>query len=146
MRKLKKFSVFLCVFLLLAGSSIVASAETETPVCIISTEESDFGVMPLIDWSGSTYVSTYGWSNVAMDNNLFGEYLDFTNSGNNKGAVWVRILDSDYNVICGPTLVNAGTTGTLGRVPASSGTYAVQAKAYTYSGVYEFSVKTRSIG
>lgn len=100
----------------------------------------------MIDWRDSVYLTPYSWNNIAYDNNLFGEYIDVTNKGDNIDSIWVRIQDEDGNVICGPTWIQSGTTATLGRVPAFSGTYTIQAKSYSRSATFGLTIKTRSIG
>lgn len=91
-------------------------------------------------WSGSAYVSTKHYCNVTSSNNFFPDSPKVTNSANNPGKIYVRILNSSGQQVGRTKTIAVGKSVTMDQIPAFSGTYTLQAKAVTSSGYYSISI------
>ncbi len=143
MKSIKVLLSFVLSIMLVTTSmlTVFAVSDSNSDPSVSSDKGND---IMYINWSSSVYLTTYSWNNITGSNNVFTEYINVTNHGNNNGAVWIRVLDGYGNVICGPTYIAAGTTGTLGPIPYNSGTYTIQGKAYSVSDDYYLNIRTYS--
>ena len=97
-------------------------------------------IRPLVNWSSTAYLTLDDYSNVTSSNNLFADSPTVTNSSSNPGPIMVRIVNSKGQIIGSPKTILTGRSVKLDEIPAFSGTYTLQAKAYTKAGHYFISI------
>jgi len=105
---------------------------------VISPESGE--IRPLVNWSGSAYITTAAYSNVTSSNNIFKDSPTVTNSADSPGPIMVRVVKSTGEIIGNSKTIFRGKTVTLDPIPAFSGTYTLQAKAVNSSGYYYISI------
>lgn len=113
-------------------SPVLAAESSATP------EVGD--IQPLVNWSSTAYLTLGAYSNVTSSNNLFADRPLVTNSASNPGPIMVRVVNSKGQVIGSPKTILTGQSVRLDQIPAFSGTYTLQAQAYTRAGYYSISI------
>ena len=128
--------------LILVGTLSLLCTRSVFAVPVTVLKSDDMVIKPFLNHSGSTYLSTNGWSNVVTDN-PWNEYtsITVTNHANNPGSIEVKVVSASDNdsIIYGAETIEPGDEF---KFPNEQlGKYSVRAKAESNSGTYKIIVK-----
>lgn len=94
-----------------------------------------------VAWSGDALLGTDVWTLIVRSNNDFADSPKVTNSGTNLGAIRVRVIkESDGTQIGSTKIIVNGYSTYMDEIPAMSGTYRLEAQAYSIPGSYHITV------
>lgn len=132
---------FLCATLL---STVLLSVSVSGSQSVNATTDGEQATQStataMIYWSSTAYLVTNAYSNVTSSNNIFNDSPVVTNNAGNKGAIKVKIVNSNGAQVGSVKTIGKGKTVRLDSIPWNSGTYTLKAMAVSSTGTYAIKI------